>query len=403
MRVTSQITNEKTVADFFAGIGLVTQGLNLAGWETVYALDYDKAKQQQYEVNFGKGHYHLKDVAEEKGSNVPNVKLAHASFPCTDLSLAGARKGINQGESKAFWEFARILKEMKRTYGDSNPNFVLLENVEGLLTSNNGLDLRALLEELNTLGYRVDLLRVNANHFVPQSRVRIFIIGVHSSLVEGFNDLDLMQLHRMKNTDARPKKIQEYIAKHSDIKWYFHDLPNLPTSSIKLQDIVDLKEEWWPEERTGYLYSQLHSRQQDLLNEQIKSQDYKYYAGFRRMRVRDGKRQSTVELRNDDIAGCLRTPKGGSARQIIVRAGKGRIDARLFNGREAARLMGADDFIIDPSLSLNQALFGFGDAVCVSVLDWLGEYYFNTLIEQVQEVAEAEMEPFPLALNELAV
>lgn len=403
MRVTSQANDDRTVADFFAGIGLVTQGLNLAGWETVYALDYDRSKQQQYEDNFGKGHYHLKDVAEEKGSNVPNVRLAHASFPCTDLSLAGARKGINQGESKAFWEFARILKEMKQAYGDANPNFVLLENVEGLLTSNNGLDLRALLEELNKLGYRVDLLRINANHFVPQSRVRIFIIGIHESLVEPYNDLDLIQLHRMRSTNARPLKIQEYIARNADISWYFHDLPNLPTSTLKLQDIIDLSEAWWPEEKTNYLYSQLHSRQRELLDEQIKSQNYKYYAGFRRMRVRDGERQSTVELRNDDIAGCLRTPKGGSARQIVVRVGKGRIDARLFNGREAARLMGADDFIIDSSLSLNQALFGFGDAVCVSVLGWLGEYYFNTLAEQVREVVETESEVLPLALNKFAV
>lgn len=402
MRVMSQTTDDKTVADFFAGIGLVTKGLNLAGWETVYALDYDKSKQSQYEDNFGKGHYQLKDVTEEKGSNVPNVKLAHASFPCTDLSLAGARKGINQGESKAFWEFARILKEMKQAYGEANPNFVLLENVEGLLTSNNGLDLRALLEELNGLGYRVDLLRVNANHFVPQSRVRIFIIGVHESLVEVCDDRNLIQLHKMRSTNARPKKIQEYISKHSDINWYFHDLPNLPTSTIRLQDIIDLNEEWWPEERTEYLYNQLHARQRSLLDDQVKSQNYKYYAGFRRMRVRDDKRQSTVELRNDDIAGCLRTPKGGSARQIVVRAGKGRLDARLFNGREAARLMGADDFVIDSSLSLNKALFGFGDAVCVPVLGWLGEHYFNTLAEQPEAVIETVETSGRLALNELA-
>jgi DNA (cytosine-5)-methyltransferase 1 len=404
MRVKSQQTKgDKTVADFFAGIGLVTQGLNMAGWDTVYALDYDKLKQQQYEDNFGKGHYYVKDVAEEKGSNVPNVRLAHASFPCTDLSLAGARKGIYEGESKAFWEFARILREMKQKYGDENPNFILIENVEGLLTSHDGADLYALLKELNALGYRVDLLRINANHFVPQSRVRIFIIGVHNSLVAGFDETDLIQLHNMRTTNARPRKIQEYIARHSDVEWYFHDLPNLPTSDIRLQDIIDPQEEWWSEERTQYLYNQLHSYQRELVDEQVKSEQYKYYAGFRRMRVRDGKRQSTVELRNDDIAGCLRTPKGGSARQIVVRAGNGKFDARLFNAREAARLMGANDFVIGSSVTLNQALFGFGDAVCVPALGWLGEHYFNTLIEQPQAAVETVEAPSgALALNELA-
>ncbi len=97
------------------------------------------------------------------------------------------------------------------------------------------------------------------------------------------------------------------------------------------------------------------------------------------MRVRDGISQSTVELRTDGIAGCLRTPKGGSARQILVRAGKGEIRARLFSGKEAALLMGATEFTLNPSLSLNQVLFGFGDAVCVPALEWIGKNYLNKL------------------------
>ncbi|MDB5175698.1 MAG: putative site-specific DNA-methyltransferase [Candidatus Saccharibacteria bacterium] len=397
-------TDTKTVADFFAGIGLVTLGLNNAGWETTYALDYDELKELQYTTNFGPDHFHTKDIAEEKGENVPNVTLAHASFPCTDLSLAGRRKGIYQGESQAFWQFARILKEMKKKHGEASPNYVLLENVEGLLTSNSGMDLREVLDELNALGYRVDLLRVNAAHFVAQSRVRIFIIGVHNSLVKSFDSSDLMQEYNLRSTDARPAKILEYINKHSDIDWYFHRLPNLPVRTEVVADIIDLNEEWWPEERTNFLYSQLHERQCDILEIQKNSSSYRYYAGFRRMRVRDGKRQSTVELRNDGIAGCLRTPKGGSARQIVVRAGKGRIDARLFNGVEAGRLMGAKNFIIHPSLSLNQALFGFGDAVCVPVLQWLGENYFNTLLEQASKVpVEGLVETGLNAVNQVPV
>jgi DNA (cytosine-5)-methyltransferase 1 len=358
-------------------------------------------KQLQYETNFGVGHYHKKDVAEEKGSNVPNVTLAHASFPCTDLSLAGSRRGIHQGESSAFWEFARILGEMKQKYGDANPNFVLLENVEGLLTSNNGNDLRAVLTELNKFGYRVDLLRINALHFVPQSRVRIFIVGVHKSLVGGFNADDLGQLYNLASSNVRPKKVLDYVAKNADIDWYFHDLPNLPESAATVGDIIDESEPWWPEGRTEFLYNQLHPHQREIIDKQVEATDYKYYAGFRRMRVRDGKRQSTVELRNDNKAGCLRTPKGGSARQIVVRAGKGKLDARLFNGREAARLMGADDFILHPSLSLNQALFGFGDAVCVSALEWLGEKYFNTLLAQLSVSEEVPAFKQVLSLNQL--
>lgn len=84
-----------------------------------------------------------------------------------------------------------------------------------------------------------------------------------------------------------------------------------------------------------------------------------------------------AELRTDGVAGCLRTPRGGSARQILLKAGKGRFMARLLTPRECARLMGAGDFRID--VPLNQALFGFGDAVCVPVVEWIAEHYLNPL------------------------
>ena len=123
----------------------------------------------------------------------------------------------------------------------------------------------------------------------------------------------------------------------------------------------------------------MHDRHKIILEAKKKESRYSYFTVFRRMRVRNGKSLSTAELRTDGIAGCLRTPKGGSARQIIVRAGRGKIDARLINGKEAARLMGADEFKINPDLSLNDVLFGFGDAVCVPVLEWLGNHYLNSI------------------------
>jgi DNA (cytosine-5)-methyltransferase 1 len=388
----------KTVADFFAGIGLVTMGMEQAGWETVYALDYDALKEFQYSANFNGEHYVTKDIAEEKGSNVPQVTLAHASFPCTDLSLAGRRQGIYKGESSAFWQFARILTEMKATYGDANPPFILLENVEGLLTSNDGQDLRAVISEMNKLGYRADLLRINAAHFVPQSRVRIFIIGVHNTLVDGFSANDLLGEYALRSTNARPKKILAYISANQDLDWYFHRLPNLPIRTATINDVVDAKSEWWDEERTTYLYNQLHSYHRELVDKLKDSPEYYYFPAFRRMRERDGKRQSTVEIRTDKIAGCLRTPKGGSARQILVRAGRGSIDARLISAREAAKLMGADDFVLPDSLSLNQALFGFGDAVCVPAIQWLGENYFNSLVD-----GRLEPSPVEVASNQVPV
>lgn len=372
--------SQKTVADFFAGIGLVSMGLDRAGWKTVYALDYDADKAAAYENHFGVGHYVTQDIATTKGKEIPNVTLAHASFPCTDLSVAGGRKGIHHGESSAFWEFVRIVSEMKKRHGEGRPPFVLLENVEGLITSHGGQDMQAVLSALNDLGYYVDLLRIDAAHFVPQSRVRIFILGIHESIARKMKSDFMTVASDLQSTNARPKKIVEYIAKHPEIKWHFHRLPNLPNREIALESILDPEAEWWPKERVEYLRNQLHPHHKKMVDELINSSKYSYFPAFRRMRVRGGKNQSTAELRTDGIAGCLRTPKGGSARQILVRVGKGSFDARLINEKEAARLMGADEFKLNPALSLNQVLFGFGDAVCVPAVEWLAKNYLEKLI-----------------------
>src|SRR5665213_298826 len=377
MRGVTINSQKRTVADFFAGIGLVSMGLGRAGWKTVYALDYDKDKAAAYTNHFGNGHYHTKDIAKTNGADVPNVVLAHASVPCTDLSVAGARRGLRKGQSSSFWHFPRILREMKK-----RPPFVLLENVEGLLAPDEGNDLRSILHELNELGYYVDLLRIDASHFVPQSRVRLFMIGTNESVVGRFPQNASTQAQQMKNSNARPQKIIDYISKNSDLRWYFHKLPNLPSRDASLEDIIDHDAEWWIKERSRYLYSQMHKRQQKLVNKKKNARSYSYFTAFRRMRIRDGKSQSTAELRMDGIAGCLRTPKGGSAKQIIVRVGKGRFDARLLNEKEVARLMGAEDFRINPDLSSNQVLYGFGDAVCVSVLEWIGTHYLNPLLRR---------------------
>ena len=101
---------------------------------------------------------------------------------------------------------------------------------------------------------------------------------------------------------------------------------------------------------------------------------YTYGGVFRR--VRHGK--SMAELRTDGLAGCLRTPKGGSGRQILFKAGHGRYQVRLLNAAECARLMGAGGYRVDGTL--NQALFGFGDAVCVDCIRWIAENYLNPML-----------------------
>ncbi len=122
----------------------------------------------------------------------------------------------------------------------------------------------------------------------------------------------------------------------------------------------------------------------------IQGKRISYGTVFRR--VRNGR--SMAELRMDGIAGCLRTPRGGSGRQILVAAGKGRFSVRLLTPRECARLMGADEFAI--KVPLNQALFGFGDAVCVPVIEWIARNYLNPVLEENFAV------PIPSSVREVA-
>src|SRR5271165_3154608 len=93
----------KTFCEFFAGIGLVREGLELSGWECVYANDISGRKQEAYEARFGKSdHFHLGDVwnTDEVLRRIPaRPALATASFPCIDMSLAGHYRGLDGDHS----------------------------------------------------------------------------------------------------------------------------------------------------------------------------------------------------------------------------------------------------------------------------------------------------------------
>ncbi|HEV2327944.1 MAG TPA: DNA cytosine methyltransferase [Verrucomicrobiae bacterium] len=365
---------EKTVAEFFAGIGLMRMGLEHAGWTVKFANDIDDDKRQMYRDHFGDskelvpGDIHKLDVGA-----IPGVTLATASFPCNDLSLAGARQGLAGAQSSAFWGFIDVLKTFKRQH--RLPPLVLLENVTGFLTSHGGRDFEDALLALNELGYVVDAFIIDAVRFVPQSRQRLFVVGVLRS-----NSAALKDAPSFYESDVRPPALASFILLHGDINWRIRRLPPLPQKSQKLAEILeDLPlnhKMWWNRERCDYMLGQMSPKHRAQAEAMIKGHETTYGTVFRR--VRNG--QSMAELRTDGIAGCLRTPRGGSGRQILFVAGKGKFAVRLLTPRECARLMGAPDFKMN--VSLNQALFGFGDAVCVRVVEWIARNYLNPLLEE---------------------
>ncbi|MGH9751393.1 MAG: DNA mismatch endonuclease Vsr, partial [Blastocatellia bacterium] len=170
------VAPQKTFAEFFAGIGLVRMGLERQGWSVAFANDVDERKREMYDAHFGDAseHFKLCDIHDLSAKDAPTVTLATASFPCNDLSLAGSRNGLSGKQSSAFWGFVRILDEMKKR----RPPVVLIENVTGFLTSHGGDDFKEALLALNELGYGVDTFILDAARFTPQSRQRLFVVGV---------------------------------------------------------------------------------------------------------------------------------------------------------------------------------------------------------------------------------
>jgi len=364
-----------TYLEFFAGIGLLRYALDRQGWAVKYANDIDPKKKQMYAAHFGteSNGFHEGDIHRIDPAAVPSATLATASFPCTDLSLAGARAGLGGKQSSAFWGFVRILDKM----GARRPPLVMIENVPGFLTSHGGRDFQKALLALNDLGYEVDAFIIDAMHFVPQSRKRLFVIGTLTGhLPDGDEAVSLLSA-----SELRPRMLMDYIGKHRDIRWRLRPLPSLPEAKHRLEsileDLPDDAPQWWSRDRADYLLSQMSPLHREKAEQMIRDQKWSYGTVFRRIR----KGKSMAELRCDGVAGCLRTPKGGSAKQILFKAGYGKHLARLLTPRECARLMGADDYRI--AVKPDQALFGFGDAVCVPVIEWIARYYLDPLVSEL--------------------
>ena len=292
-----------------------------------------------YKENFGEEHFLLGDIHKLSTADAPDCALFTASFPCNDLSVAGARNGLNGKQSSAFWGFVRLLREMK----SRRPPLILLENVPGFLTSHRGEDFRSALEALNKLGYVCDAFMLDASSFVPQSRLRLFVVGAQGLPAEPVSGLT--------PSAARPAKLADFVLSHPTLRWNIRPFPLPRPKRITLEDILeDLPEDspmWWNRERAEYFVNQLSAKHSAVAARMISQPRTSYGTAFRRIR----KGKSMAELRVDGIAGCLRTPRGGSGRQILFKAGLGQYSARLLSPRECARLQGVPDasFRIDVS------------------------------------------------------
>ncbi|MGB8507076.1 MAG: DNA (cytosine-5-)-methyltransferase [Pyrinomonadaceae bacterium] len=365
------MSEQKTFLEFFAGIGLVHLGLRRSGWECIYANDISKKKEEIYRDEFPDATYfHCEDIWKTDDvvcRITERAALATASFPCIDLSLAGQMRGLEGKHSGTLFGFIEAMHRLK-SHG-LMPPVVMLENVVGLIAGKDGDDFRKTCRAVAELGYYLDAVAVDAKHFVPQSRPRLFIIGtllenIPPDVLTGEDWIAEMS-HR---NGAVGKKLYDAM-RTTEIPtgWVAHRIPSLPPIKNNVASFIDTDDDqkWWSKKEVEKHLNRTSGTHYAELERLRRSGETWVGTAFRR--IREG--TTRVEVRFDGIAGCLRTANGGSARQIVVLIRDRKLKMRWMTPREYARLQGAPEFNIQRGI--NQSLTGFGDGVCVQVVEWV--------------------------------
>lgn len=358
--------------EFFAGGGMVRAGLG-PKWRCLFANDFDPKKAQSYIANWGDKELHVGDVAAVGLADLPQQTpdLIWGSFPCQDLSLAGNGKGLEGERSGSFWPFWTLVRHLVRE--GRAPGAIVLENVAGTLTSHDGKDFEAIIRAFAEIDFDVGAMLIDARHFVPQSRPRMFFVGVpraraprQLSLLN--EEVDLWHPVNVKRAYlALPSSFQK--------RWIWWSMPQPPKRNTKFVDLVEDEPtgvKWHSKAETKRLLAMMSPVNLQKV-EAAKATGQRTVGGmYRRTRTENGKSVQRVEVRFDDVSGCLRTPAGGSSRQFLLIVDGDDVRSRLISARETARLMGlADDYELPENY--NDAYQLTGDGVVVNVIKYLAE------------------------------
>lgn len=366
-----------TACEFFAGGGLA--GLGLTGFRTVLANDIDAAKARAFRANHPDAPLIHDDIWNLTSERIPGAPdLCWASSPCQDVSLAGARGGLKARRSGAFWGFWKLMQALD-TEGRA-PRVIVLENVVGLLTSGEGQDFAAVCGAMAEAGYTVGALEIDAGLWLPQSRPRLFIVAMRGA--EGPRLAAPAAPFHSSRLIAAWERLPETVKAN----WAWWRLAAPPRRNLDLATVLEHDAPCFGEAETQTLLAMLSPLHRARLETIQASGERRIGAAFRRVRVKDGAKLQRLEMRFDGLAGCLRTPSGGSSRQYVAVVEGGRVALRRLTGREAARLMGVDDAYRLPA-SESAALKLMGDAVAVPVVDALARGLFLPALSGRAEAA----------------
>ena len=187
--------------DFFAGVGGFRRGLELSGHKCVGFCEWDKyatasytsmhlitdkqheylstltMKQRQKEIlkdEYRNGEWYSNDIRNVDAGCLPKADCWCFGAPCQDFSVAGKRAGLDGDRSSLIREIFRLLEEQEE---QDRPEWLIYENVKGMLSSNRGLDYLSILSEMDRLGYDCEWQNINSKWFVPQNRERIYTMA----------------------------------------------------------------------------------------------------------------------------------------------------------------------------------------------------------------------------------
>jgi DNA (cytosine-5)-methyltransferase 1 len=262
------------------------------------------------------------------------------------------------------------------------PRVIVLENVCGTLTSHDGKDFATICGVVQQAGYSVGAVVVDAALFVPQSRPRLFVIAVHGDveLPEKLTaDGPLAPWHTRTLQTAYEK-----LPPKTKRAWLWWNLPLPPKRKITFADVIEenpSSASWFTAEETRNLLAMMSPLNREKVLE-AKRQGRQIVGGvYKRTRPDEkGRKVQRAEIRFDDMSGCLRTPAGGSSRQVVVVVDGKSVKARLISSRETARLMGLPDDYKLPE-NYNEAYHLTGDGVVVPVVRHLAEHIFEPVLK----------------------
>lgn len=210
------------VISLFSGAGGLDLGLIQAGHKVTWANDIDTDCVETYRRNIG-DHIVLGDISTMDVGPLPSADLVVGGFPCQGFSLANLRRSGADSRNKLYREFVRVVRHAR-------PAYFLAENVRGILSLEGGTAILRILEEFREIGYDVDYRLLNAADYgVPQSRWRVFIVGVRLDLARSGVRFEFPAASHGRSTIASPKPaVRSWVSVGEALK----ELPPLGSATV---------------------------------------------------------------------------------------------------------------------------------------------------------------------------